>query len=93
MITIEEVKKLAALSQLKLEEEELVALRGDFESILSYVAELSALTQTAPALEKAEVRNVMRDEGEAHEKGVYTDVLLGEVPEREVNYIKVKKIL
>lgn len=93
MITIEEVKKLAMLSQLKLSDDELVALQGDFESILGYVAELSTLTQTAPALLKAEVRNVMREDDEAHEKGVYTDVLLGEVPEREGKYVKVKKIL
>lgn len=93
MITIEEVKKLATLSQLKLGYEELVALQGDFESILGYVAELSTLTQTAPTLQKTEVHNVMREDGEAHEKDVYTDMLLGEVPEREGQYVKVKKIL
>ncbi len=93
MITIEEVQKLATLSQLKLSSEEIENLRGDFESILGYVAELSTLTQTAPALLKADVRNVMREDSEAHEKGVYTDILLDEVPEREGNYIQVKKIL
>lgn len=37
--------------------------------------------------------NVMREDGEPHESGLYTEKLLSAAPQREGQYIKVKKIL
>jgi aspartyl-tRNA(Asn)/glutamyl-tRNA(Gln) amidotransferase subunit C len=42
-ITLEEVRKVAGLAQLRLEEGELEAMRADLTSILGYVDQLSAL--------------------------------------------------
>lgn len=37
--------------------------------------------------------NVMREDTEPHESGIYTEKLLSAAPQREGQYIKVKKIL
>jgi aspartyl-tRNA(Asn)/glutamyl-tRNA(Gln) amidotransferase subunit C len=42
-ITLEEVRKVAGLAQLRLEEGELEAMRADLTSIVGYVDQLSAL--------------------------------------------------
>lgn len=39
------------------------------------------------------VKNVMREDGEPHESGKFTDILLKAAPKTENGYIKVKKIL
>lgn len=93
MMTPTEVRKLALLSELALTDAEIEKLSGEFEVILGYMAELNTLVGEDVAREKPLLRNVMRDDAEPHEKGAYTDILLAEVPEREGDYIKVKKIL
>jgi hypothetical protein len=35
----------------------------------------------------------MREDGEPHESGIYTQKILEQAPAREKDYIKVKKIL
>ena len=39
------------------------------------------------------MRNVMREDANPHESGIYTEKMLEQAPAREGNYIKVKKIL
>ena len=43
--------------------------------------------------EVGKLRNVMREDENPYEKGLYTEKLLEEAPEREENFVKVKKIL
>lgn len=92
MITREEVKKLADLARLKVPEEELDKLTADFESILGYVSEL----KNAPVAEVAEdhkLINVLREDGNAHEPGLYTDDLVKAFSKARDNYLSVKPIL
>lgn len=89
----EDVRKLAALCRIDLTDEEVVKLRGDMESILGYVGEIGSVvaetgTPTAPLH-----RNILREDGEPHESGTYTDVLLAATPECEDGHVKVKAIL
>ena len=44
-------------------------------------------------MKKQEVRNVMREDGPAHETGAYSEALLKEAPAREGDAVRVKKIL
>ena len=90
----EEVEKLANLARIKTSSEELKELGEDIESIVKYIsqiqeAELSTDIKNGDSL----LRNVMREDGEPHSSGEYTQELLEALPQREDNYMKVKKIL
>lgn len=93
MLNREEVEKLAELARLDLNEEEAASLAADFDAILEYVSEIQSVAAEAQALEVGEHYNVMRQDGDAHAPGEYSEALLAEAPKREGNYIKVKKIL
>lgn len=92
----EKVLKLASLARIKLADNEAENLSHEFESILKYVGEVKEITvadNRQPTTENFPVRNVMREDGEGHESGIYTEKILNEAPAREGNYVKVKKIL
>lgn len=92
MISKEEVKKLADLARLKMDEDELIKLTADFESILGYVSEL----KNAPISNVAEdhkLVNVLREDTNPHEPGLYTDDLVKAFSKARNNYLSVKPIL
>ena len=95
MITREEVKKLADLARLKMSEAELDTLTTNFESILGYVSEL----KNAPVLgseggeSEAGLINVLREDANPHEPGVYTPDLVKAFAKARENYLSVKPIL
>lgn len=94
-ISIDEVKKLAELSRIELSEEELEKMRGEIDSILEYVEairEVPLPEGVSPSPHLA-LENVMREDGEAHEPGAYTEKLLSQAPQRDGKFLKVKKIL
>jgi aspartyl-tRNA(Asn)/glutamyl-tRNA(Gln) amidotransferase subunit C len=94
MVTPEEVKKLAALARISVSDEELPRFVKEFEGILAYVGQLEKLqidvkgTKATPAL-----RNVMRDDGEPHAKGEWTQILAEQFPAREGDALSVKQII
>lgn len=91
----EKVLQLAKLARISISDAEAESLSGEFGSILNYVGEVKKVsTKEHPyKLEHVGVSNVMREDGKGHEPGIYTEKILNEVPSRESNYIKVKKIL
>ncbi len=94
MISTEDIEKLAVLARISVSEGEKEGLRKDIEGILAYVGQIQKVS--AELLEKKEagaLRNVMREDGEPHESGIFTDAFLSAAPQREGEYIRVKKIL
>lgn len=89
----EDVKKLATLCRIDLTGEEAEKLRGDMESILKYVSEIKQVVAEREMSVASPHRNIMRDDGEPHESGIYTADLISATPEREGEYVKVKAIL
>lgn len=91
----EELKHLANLARLDLSVEELEKYSKEMSEILGYVEKISevAIDDDSGRLENAGVRNVMREDDEPHETGLYTDDLLREAPETKDGFVKVKKIL
>jgi len=94
MISVKEIEKLAALARIKMEDAEKEQFGKDIDAILGYVdtiktAEVS-LDQSATV---GAVKNVLRDDAQANESGAHTEALLNEAPQREDDYIQVKKIL
>ncbi|MEK7194062.1 MAG: Asp-tRNA(Asn)/Glu-tRNA(Gln) amidotransferase subunit GatC [Patescibacteria group bacterium] len=90
----EEVLKLAKLARVGISNEEAETLSHEFDAILGYVSEIknAKLEARSKKLEPVLV-NVMREDVNPHESGVFTEDLLNEVPNREGSYVKVKKIL
>ncbi|MEK7163441.1 MAG: Asp-tRNA(Asn)/Glu-tRNA(Gln) amidotransferase subunit GatC [Patescibacteria group bacterium] len=97
MISRAEIEKLADLSRLKLSDEEITKMQGEMSAILAYVDKLKKVTDKEFAGENGSVmsvnKNVMREDTDPHESGVYTDKLIKSAPRSEGGFVKVKKIL
>lgn len=99
----ETIDKLAQLARIDIREEEAQNLAGELGTILKYVDEIRSVPEVKGGMgeekkkEDFPNRNVLREDdppaGGAHEGGLYTEELLDSAPEREGEYIKVKKIL
>lgn len=87
----DKVLNLTKLSRIKIDDAEAEKLSYEFDSILNYVSEVRGVGKSVQ--EEFPVRNVMREDGEPHESGIYTEKILEQAPSHEKNYIKVKKIL
>ncbi len=93
----DKVLDLAKLARIKISEDEAESLSHEFNAILKYVGEVKEVSPRkdlgeTPGLSSG-VRNLMREDGEGHESGLYTEKILASAPAREGDYIKVKKIL
>ena len=95
MISADDVVRLAGLARLSLTSDEVEKLRGEIETILSYVDTIQkvALPKTPSAALYLDVENVTRADEHPHEPGQFTEELLGQAPRRDGGYLKVKKIL
>jgi aspartyl-tRNA(Asn)/glutamyl-tRNA(Gln) amidotransferase subunit C len=93
MISREDVRKLAALARIKLSPEEEETFAKDMEHILGYITQIQKVSGTVEMHGKEKTKNVLREDTNPHESGIHTEALLAEAPQREGNYIKVKKIL
>ena len=89
------VGKMAKLARIDISDKEAESLALELGTILKYVGEIKEVEsrQSKVESEKPAVRNIMREDGEGHVGGLHTEDLLNSAPEREGEYIKVKKIL
>lgn len=94
MASTDDVQKLAALARIDIPEEKLATFAREFDGILAYVGKLDELT-LAGSDERVipVVHNVMREDGEPHEKGAYTAKLVEQFPQKEANSLSVKQII
>lgn len=93
MATPEDVRKLAQLSRLHVEDAELLTFTKEFDSILAYVSQLEELKLAKTDDEKPPLRNVMREDGEPHTPGKYTEKLVAQFPSHDGDALSVKKII
>jgi aspartyl-tRNA(Asn)/glutamyl-tRNA(Gln) amidotransferase subunit C len=87
------IESLAKLARIDLTEDEKERLTKEFGEILSYVDTIKKVSEDAPDLPKPQQYNVFREDTVTHDSGVDTETLLSEAPDREGDYLKVKKIL
>jgi aspartyl-tRNA(Asn)/glutamyl-tRNA(Gln) amidotransferase subunit C len=89
-----DIEHLAKLSRIAVTDNEADVLAASITDILGYVSDIEAITSSG-ALEKevGPLCNVMRDDGEPHAPGMYTNALLRTAPKTHGQYIEVKKIL
>jgi len=96
MLTPKDIEKLTELARIDVSDAEKGQLAHDLDGILGYVSLIKSITEEkgAPESDSEFLVNVhLREDGEPHSRGVYTDEILSEVPNKEKNYIKVRKIL
>ncbi len=94
MATAAEVKKLAALARIKVEDAELEKFTKEFDAILAYVGQLTQLDLPQDVHEeKPLLRNVMREDGEPHVSGAYTAKLTEQFPAHDGDALSVKQII
>jgi len=93
MATIEEVKKLAALARIKIDEADLPRFTKEFDAILDYVGQLESLTVGKAGGSKPVLRNVFRADGEPHATGAYTKKIVEQFPANEGDALEVKQII
>jgi aspartyl-tRNA(Asn)/glutamyl-tRNA(Gln) amidotransferase subunit C len=93
-LTIDEVKRLAALSRLQLSDEEAAEFLKELNAILGYVEKLSSVDTTGiePTAQVTGLKNVMRPD-EPIDYGSSREELLKNAPAQQDGYIKVKKVL
>ncbi len=92
-ITNEDIKKLSELARIEMTDDEQKEILGDLQEILGYVEQISEVATEEKSVEPGEHRNIMREDENPHEKGVYTEDILDEMPDTTDGYLKVKKIL
>ena len=93
MISKEEVKKLAELSRININDAEAEKIGGEIEEILEYVGTVQKVASNEKeGIEFGAVHNVMRED-EVKDSGKYREELIAEFPESKDDYLKVRKIL
>lgn len=90
--TRELVSGLAELARVEISDEEVAALEKELPAILHFVEQVRE-AGGEPSKAPGEHRNVMREDSEPHESGLYTEELLAALPSRKDNFAKVEQVL
>jgi aspartyl/glutamyl-tRNA(Asn/Gln) amidotransferase C subunit len=94
MATVAEVKKLAELARIRINDADLEKFTSEFDAILAYVGQLEKLDMPVDITgEKPPVRNVMRIDGEPHPTGAFTEKVAEQFPARDGDALAVKQII
>ncbi len=94
MITPQDIEKLATLARVKVSEEEKQSLTKEIDSILAYVDQIKKATVAmdyTPA--PGAVHNITRQDEPRTISSEDRERILNEAPDREGDFIAVKKIL
>ncbi len=92
MITTKDIQNLAQLARIEISENEAESLTGEIDSILAYVSQVQNISADSEKKDLV-LKNVMREDVVTNATGEFAENLLSLAPQREGNYLKVKKIL
>ncbi len=93
MIKTADIKKLATLARIEVDDAEAEGLAKDVEGILGYVQQVQSMPIAHRKENENGLVNIMREDARAHEPSAHTEKLLAIAPMREGTYLKVKPIL
>src|SRR4051812_12484300 len=94
MITVKELEHLATLARIELTDADKQSLVKEFDSILGYVDQLKKVKVDLDESGRVgAVRNIMRDDVVVNTTPEDRERLLNEAPQREGDFIAVKKII
>lgn len=93
-ISIDDVKKLAVLSALTLDDAEAEAMRADLEQILGYVEQLQSIdtTDVPPTYQVHELETVTRPD-ELIDYAISREALLATAPEQDGSSLVVPRVI
>lgn len=91
--TPEDVKRLATLARVDVDDADLSRFAAEFDSILAYVGKLDELTLPKSDRNLSVVRNVLRADETPYESGMWTERIVEQFPAKEGNSLSVKKII
>lgn len=87
-----DVAALAKLAKLEVSPEELSRLGKEIPDILKFVETIQEVSENVPSADVAH-RNVMREDAEPHESGLYTEDLLAAAPAQKDGRVVVKQVI
>ena len=87
-----DIEALAKLARLELSEEESVKLEKEIPAILHFVETIQKVDVSGTPSGSG-LRNVLRDDNNPHESGMYSEALLKAAPSREGDRIVVKQVI
>ncbi|MEI6396644.1 MAG: Asp-tRNA(Asn)/Glu-tRNA(Gln) amidotransferase subunit GatC [Candidatus Taylorbacteria bacterium] len=94
MITVKELEHLAILARIKLTEDDKKSLVKEFDSILGYIDQLKKVEVDIDSSSRVgSVKNVMREDSIEPVSDEDREHLLNEAPDREGDFVAVKKII
>lgn len=94
MITVKELEHLATLSRIKLTEDDKKSLVKEFDSILGYIDQLKKVDVSIDAESRVgAVKNVARADQAEPVTAEDRERLLKAIPDREGDFVAVKKII
>jgi aspartyl-tRNA(Asn)/glutamyl-tRNA(Gln) amidotransferase subunit C len=95
MLSKDDIKKLAELARIRVDEKDAEALAGQIGSILGYVGQIKEVSGgvVGDEVQFGTSVNALRDDTNENPGGTHTEALLREAPQTQDGYVKVKKIL
>ncbi|HEY4526400.1 MAG TPA: Asp-tRNA(Asn)/Glu-tRNA(Gln) amidotransferase subunit GatC [Candidatus Paceibacterota bacterium] len=87
-----DVQALAELARIEMPEEELKKLATELPEILAFVDTIQEANVSNIESDRS-LRNVMREDGEPHESGIYTEKLLAQAPAKKDGRFAVKQVI
>jgi aspartyl/glutamyl-tRNA(Asn/Gln) amidotransferase C subunit len=93
MITTQDIENLAKLARIKIDEDEKSQLVKEIDSILTYIDQIKQATIAADGSGNGAVRNIMRSDTGRVISSEDRERILVEIPDRERDFVAVKKIL
>jgi aspartyl-tRNA(Asn)/glutamyl-tRNA(Gln) amidotransferase subunit C len=92
MSTKVDIRALANLARMEISDEEVARLEKELPGILDFVEQIQKASTEAPAEEHSH-RNVMREDTNPIESGLYTKKILDAAPAQEKDMVVVKQVL
>jgi len=95
MISKDDVKHIASLARLRLNEKEIEKFQKELGAILDYIEKLKEVdvSEVSPTTHPRLSENVMREDVVQKKDESFREKLLNLFPEREGNFLKIKKVL
>jgi aspartyl-tRNA(Asn)/glutamyl-tRNA(Gln) amidotransferase subunit C len=90
---LEDIKKLAVMARLDIDETEMAELAASFDAILAYVGQVQEVSQLAEVQAQYPLENVMREDVVTNTPGQWTPKILEQMPDTQDGFLKVKQIL
>ncbi len=92
-ITTEQVKNIAQLSRLKLDDAQIQKMQGSLSDVLDYISKLNELdvTNVEPMAHAHDLTNALREDIE--QPGLPIEIALHNAPDKEGSFFKVPKVL